>query len=92
MLAFVVLAATLTVAVVALIAIPLLRSRTAGPAPAPWTALAAAGVIVVGAAVLYVTWSSWPWRSAPPADSPERMVANLARSLERNPDMVSPCP
>jgi cytochrome c-type biogenesis protein CcmH len=86
MLAFVVLAATLTVAVVALVAVPLLRQRPAGPAPAPWSALITAGVLVVGSALLYLTWSNWPWHAPPAADSPERMVANLARSLERNPD------
>jgi cytochrome c-type biogenesis protein CcmH len=86
MLAFVVLAATLTVAVVALVAVPLLRQRAAGPAPAPWSALIAAGVLVVGSALLYVTWSNWPWHSPPAADSPARMVASLARRLERNPD------
>jgi cytochrome c-type biogenesis protein CcmH len=86
MLAFVVLAATLTVAVVALVAVPLLRQRAAGPTPAPWSALITAGVLVVGSALLYVTWSNWPWHAPPAADSPERMVANLARSLERNPN------
>jgi len=85
MLTFVVLAAVLTVAGVALVAVPLLRQRPAGPAPAPWTALAAAALLVLGSALLYVSWSNWPWHAPPPADSPERMVANLARSLERDP-------
>src|SRR5579871_4686798 len=85
MLTFVVLAAVLTVAGVALVAVPLLRQRPAGPAPAPWTALAATALLVLGSALLYVSWSNWPWHAPPPADSPERMVANLARSLERDP-------
>lgn len=85
MLTFVVLAAVLTVVGVALVAIPLLRQRAAGPAPAPWTALAVTAVLVVGSALLYGAWSNWTWHQPPAADSPERMVANLARSLERNP-------
>jgi cytochrome c-type biogenesis protein CcmH len=86
MLSFVLLAAALTVAGIALVAIPLLRTRRDGTRPAAWTALAATAVLVVGAAVLYVLWSNWPWRAPPPANSPETMVAQLARRLERNPD------
>jgi cytochrome c-type biogenesis protein CcmH len=86
MLGFVLLAALLTVAVVAVIAVPLLRR---GPAqagePATWSALAAAGVLVVGSAVLYVCWSNWPWHAPPVADSPQSMVAHLARRLEQDP-------
>lgn len=85
MLTFVVLAAALTVAGVALVAVPLLRQQTAGPAPAPWTALTATAVLIIGSTLLYVTWSNWAWHAPPASDSPERMVANLARSLERNP-------
>jgi len=87
MLAFVLLAAALTVAGVMVVAIPLLRrgSEAAAPAPAPWAALAATAVIVIGSAVLYVSWSKWSWRSAPEADTPQNMVARLARDLERNP-------
>ncbi|HLY53069.1 MAG TPA: hypothetical protein VKQ31_08680, partial [Steroidobacteraceae bacterium] len=85
MLTFIVLAAALSVAAVALVALPLLRQRPAGPAPASWTALAATGLLVIGPALLYITWSNWAWHAPPAADSPERMVANLARSLERNP-------
>lgn len=86
MLTFLVLAGALTVAGVALVAVPLVRQRPAGPAPAPWTALAATGLLVVGSALLYLTWSNWAWHAPPAADSPERMVANLAHSLERNPN------
>ncbi|HXZ59614.1 MAG TPA: hypothetical protein VEG26_05490 [Steroidobacteraceae bacterium] len=87
-LGFVLLAAALTVAGVALVVVPLVRQAPAGPLPATWTALAAAGVLVVGSAVLYVTWSNWAWRpqaAAAGADSPQSMVARLARRLEREP-------
>jgi cytochrome c-type biogenesis protein CcmH len=86
MITFVLLAAALTMASVVAMAIPLLRRAAAGTAAAPWTALAAAGLLVVGSAALYVTWSTWQWRSAPTADSPERMVAQLARRLEHDPN------
>jgi cytochrome c-type biogenesis protein CcmH len=85
MISFVLLAAALTLASVVAVAIPLLRTSTAGAAPAPWTALAAAGLLVAGAAALYVTWSKWSWRAAPAADSPQTMVAQLARRLEHDP-------
>jgi cytochrome c-type biogenesis protein CcmH len=85
MLTFVVLAAALTVAGIVLIAIPLLRARPAGPAPARWSALAAGGLLLAGSTALYVVWSNWPWGAPPPANSPESMVAQLARQLERDP-------
>ena len=34
---------------------------------------------------MYVTWSKWSWRAAPAADSPQNMVAQLARRLEHDP-------
>ena len=85
MISFVLLAAALTLASVVAVAIPLLRTSTAGAASAPWTALAAAGLLVAGSAALYVTWSKWSWRAAPAADSPQSMVAQLARRLEHDP-------
>ena len=85
MISFVLLAAALTLASVVAVAIPLLRSSTTGAASAPWTALAAAGLLVAGSAALYVSWSKWSWRAAPAADSPQTMVAQLARRLEHDP-------
>src|SRR5579864_7947364 len=84
MITFVLLAAMLTMASVVLVATPLLRRSGAGSPGAPWTALAAAGLLVVGSAVLYVTWSNWPWHPAAIADSPQSMVAQLARRLEHD--------
>ena len=63
MITFVVLAAVLTVAGVALVAVPLLKRTPTGASPAPWAALGAAGVLVAGSAILYVSWSNWSWRA-----------------------------
>src|ERR1700716_3192663 len=87
MITFVLLAAALTVAGVIVVAVPLLRRAVtaAAPAPAPWAAVAAPGLLVIGSALLYITWSNWPWRAVTPGDSPQSMVARLARELEREP-------
>ena len=85
MITFVLLAAALTLASVVAVAIPLLRRSTGAAASAPWSALAAASVLVLGSAALYITWSKWSWRAAPAADSPQTMVAQLARRLEHDP-------
>jgi cytochrome c-type biogenesis protein CcmH len=85
MITFVLLAAALTLASVVAVAIPLLRRGAAGPATAPWSALAAAALLVIGSAALYLTWSKWSWRATRAADSPETMVAQLARRLEHDP-------
>ena len=87
MVTFVLLAAALTVAGVIAVVIPLLRggAGAAAPGPAPWAAVAAAVLLVIGSAVLYVSWSNWPWRTVTPGDSPQSMVARLARELERDP-------
>lgn len=88
MVGFILLAAALMVAAVLAVVVPLLRRGAAAP-PALWTALAAAGLLVVGSAALYVTWSNWAWRTAVPADSPRTMVARLARKLEKSPQDVT---
>jgi cytochrome c-type biogenesis protein CcmH len=88
MVGFILLAAALMVAAVLVVVVPLVRRGAAAP-PAPWTALGACGVLVVGSAVLYVTWSNWAWHTAAPADAPQTMVARLARKLEKNPQDVS---
>ncbi|HEX4677255.1 MAG TPA: hypothetical protein VH209_18085, partial [Steroidobacteraceae bacterium] len=85
MITFLLLAGVLIIAGVAVIAVPLLRRLPTQLAPAPWTALAAAGVLVIGSAVLYATLTNWSWHSAPADDSPQTMVARLARQLESNP-------
>src|SRR6266403_1412637 len=87
MITFVLLAAALTVAGVIVVAIPLLRRgvTASAPGPAPWAAVAATVLLVIGSAVLYVSWSNWPWRTVTPGDSPQSMVARLARELERDP-------
>ncbi|HET7756575.1 MAG TPA: hypothetical protein VFK87_04890, partial [Steroidobacteraceae bacterium] len=85
MLTFVLLAAALTMAGVAAVAIPLLRRGTAGTSPAPWAALGAGALLVAGSAALYVSWSNWPWPGAVVDDSPQRMVGRLAREMEHDP-------
>ena len=87
MMSFVLLAAALTLGAVVAVAIPLVRR---GPSAAsPWAALVAAGVLMLGSAVLYLSSSNWSWRSAPTADTPQGMVARLARRLESQPDDLS---
>jgi cytochrome c-type biogenesis protein CcmH len=84
MVPFVLLAAALTLCAVFAVSIPLVRR---GPsAPARRAALGATGVLLVGSAVLYVSLSNWSWRPAPTADTPQGMVARLARRLESQPD------
>ncbi len=86
MITFVILAAALTLAAVAAIAVPLLR-RDGRSAQAPWTAFAVAAVLGVGATALYLSLSNWSWsRAAAAEDSPQAMVGRLARRLMDNPN------
>jgi cytochrome c-type biogenesis protein CcmH len=89
MVTFLLLAGVLIIAGVTVIAVPLLRRSSTQLAPAPWAALAAAGVLVIGSAVLYATFTNWSWHAAPADDSPQTMVARLARKLERDPQDIN---
>jgi cytochrome c-type biogenesis protein CcmH len=82
---FILLAVALTAAAVAVVAVPLLRRDGGRGSPALLAAVSAGGVIVIGGAVLYATWSTWSWRAPEASTTPQTMVANLARKLERNP-------
>ncbi len=86
---FILFAAALAAACVAAVAIPLLKPMPAQAAAAPWTALAAAGVLVIGSAALYATWSNWSWRKSPGVASPEGMVERLVHQLNDHPDDLS---
>ncbi|MBV8909637.1 MAG: hypothetical protein JOZ89_02640 [Gammaproteobacteria bacterium] len=82
--AFVLLAAALTLGAVLAIAIPLLRR---GPSPPSTRAALAAGAMLMAvSAVLYLGLSNWSWRPAAAPDSPQNMVARLARRLEGQPN------
>jgi cytochrome c-type biogenesis protein CcmH len=85
MITFVLLAAVLTIAGVALIAIPLLKKKPVEYSPAPWAALIATGILALGSTVLYLRWTNWSWQTTVTDDSPQTMVARLARKLEKDP-------
>ncbi|HXS28831.1 MAG TPA: hypothetical protein VN730_14295 [Steroidobacteraceae bacterium] len=85
MITFIILAAALTIAALVAIAVPLLR-RDGGSTRAPWTTLAVAAVLGIGASALYLSLSNWRWsRAAAAADSPQAMVGRLARRVMDNP-------
>ncbi len=85
MLSFVLLSAALTMIAVAAVVIPLVRRGSTATTPAPWAALGAGALLLIGSAALYVSWSNWPWSAPAGADSPQRMVGRLARRMERDP-------
>ena len=89
MILFFVLAAALAAICVAVIAVPLLKPVPSRARSAPWSALIAAGVLAVGSAVLYATWSNWSWRQSPGVASPEGMVERLVHELNDHPDNVA---
>jgi tetratricopeptide (TPR) repeat protein len=83
---FVLLAAVLTIAGVALVVVPLLKKQPVEHTPAPWAAMIATGILAIGSLLLYLHWTNWSWQVKSDADSPQTMVARLARKLEKNPD------
>jgi cytochrome c-type biogenesis protein CcmH len=85
MITFVLLAAVLTIAGVALIAVPLLKKKPVEYSPAPWAALIATGILAIGSTVLYIRLTNWSWQTKIDDDSPQTMVARLARKLEKDP-------
>jgi cytochrome c-type biogenesis protein CcmH len=85
---FMVLAAVLAAACVAVVAVPLLKP-VSSQARAPWTALAATVVLLAGSAGLYLTWSNWSWRQSPGVQSPEGMVVQLVHELNDHPDNLA---
>jgi len=85
MIIFILLAGVLTTAAVLLIAVPLIRSGAEKSPPAPWAALAAALVIVIGGGTCYMLSSNWTWNVVE-GNQPQDMVARLARRLEHNPN------
>jgi cytochrome c-type biogenesis protein CcmH len=86
MIVFIILAVVLAATCVALIAVPLLKPVPSRTATAPWTAIAAAGVLAIGSAGLYLTWSNWSWRQFPGVESPVGMVERLVHRLNDHPD------
>ena len=85
MIVFIIVAAALAVVCVAVVAVPLLKPMPSKAAAAPWTAAAAAGVLVIGSGALYATWSNWSWRQSPGIQSPEGMVERLVHRLNDHP-------
>lgn len=86
MIAFIVIAALLAALCVGVVVVPLLRPAAAQSAATPWTALIAAGVLVIGSVGLYAAWSNWSWSKSPGAASPQGMVEKLVHQLNAQPD------
>jgi cytochrome c-type biogenesis protein CcmH len=82
---FVLVAIAMTLAVVALVAYPLVFRKSPAPA-AGKAALAFAVLCIGGAGLLYPVWSKWNWNAPAVApDSPAAMVGRLARKMEQEP-------
>lgn len=88
MITFIVLAAALTLAACAVIAVPLLkRGGESGLKRAPWALIGAVAVLAVGATASYLSLSNWSWARASSAESGQRtMVSRLARTLWHHPN------
>ena len=89
MIGFIVSAALLALGAMLLVAWPLLRSRTAGPAPQRLSALLAAVLIGATAAVVYPLLSRGSWRPAAPAAAGQGdNIAALLQATQQHPDDV----
>lgn len=95
MTAFVVMAALLVLAAIALLAWPLAGPRRGGPSrpPARLAAAAVAVLLPVAAVLIYVAASNWDWDAPPPsptmtAPDLQRVVAELRTKLAQQPDDV----
>lgn len=84
MLIIILLAATLALIGVGVIATRLLKSRPT-LIPAVWTALACAGVLVLGSTILYASLSPRSSPKSPAAGSPTAMVERLVHELHSRP-------
>ena len=89
MIVFIILAAVLAAICVAVVIVPLLKPAPSKAATAPWTAVAATGVLLIGSVGLYVSWSNWSWHKSPGVASPQGMVERLVHQLNDHPDNVS---
>ncbi len=89
MIVFIILAAALAAICVAVIAVPLLKPVPSKAASAPWSAVAAGAVLVLGSVGLYAAWSNWSWHKSPGVASPEGMVEKLVHELNDHPDNVN---
>ncbi len=89
MIVFIILAAALAAICVAVIAVPLLKPVPSKAASAPWSAVAAGAVLVLGSVGLYTAWSNWSWHKSPGVASPEGMVEKLVHELNDHPDNVN---
>lgn len=87
---FILFAAMLAFAVAALVAVPLWRKRADAQPAARGAALASVLIVVLGGAIAYLASTNYSWapsdRAAAELDTPQTMVARLARRLEKNPD------
>ena len=89
MTAFMVIAAVMIVAALAIVLVPLLRAR-----PRKWSAVIVTGSALPVLAVFgYVAWSNWSWQAHPVRDSSmppiELMLEGLEAKLRANPTDVA---
>jgi cytochrome c-type biogenesis protein CcmH len=82
---FLIIAALLALFACALVVLPLIR-RPQGTPVATVAALVSVVLVLGGSAALYATWSTWSWKAGATGGTPEGMVGQLARRLDKNPE------